>query len=234
MLRSDAAAHSVAVPAVMADPYTRPNSLPFRCRAKRFAVVRALIERVLAEKGRCRILDLGGTERYWDIAGSFLTEKNISIDVLNIEAVHTQGQCFRSLAGDAANLGDLADRSYDLVHSNSVIEHVGTWDRMTKMAANVRRLAPRYYVQTPNFWFPLEPHFRAPFFHWLPEQLRYRIYLQTSLGFRGKALSVDAAMRSIQGASLLDRRQMETLFPDAEIKGERLCLMTKSWMAVRG
>jgi hypothetical protein len=143
------------------------------------------------------------------------------------------GGQFHSLTGDASDLGDLDDMSYDLVHSNSVIEHVGSWDRMMRMAANVRRLAPRYYVQTPNFWFPLEPHFRAPFFHWLPEQIRYRIYMHRSLGFRGRAPSVDAAMRSIQGACLIDQAQMRALFPDAQIKRERFCLMTKSWMAIR-
>jgi hypothetical protein len=234
MLSSDAAVLPVAVPTPIADPYVRPTSLPFRLRARRFAIVRRLIERTLAEKARCRILDLGGTERYWSIAGPFLDENDISIDVLNIEAEPMSRGPFRSLTGDAAGLGELADMSYDLVHSNSVIEHVGGWDRMARMAANVRRLAPRYYVQTPNFWFPLEPHFRTPFFHWLPEQVRYRLYTRKSLGFRGRAPSIDAAMRSIQGAYLLDKRQMQTLFPDAEIKGERLFGLTKSWMAVRG
>lgn len=218
---------------LLADPYARPSSLPYRFRSRRFAVVQTLIETTLAEKGHCRILDLGGTERYWDIAGSLVERPGVSIDLVNLDLVAVRRPCFRSLAGDASGLGDLADMSYDLVHSNSVIEHVGTWDRMMRMAENVRRLAPRYYVQTPNFWFPLEPHFRTPLFHWLPEQLRYRIYMRKRLGFRGKAVSVDQAMRSIQGACLLDRRQMLALFPDAEIKRERVLGLTKSWMAVR-
>ncbi len=221
-------------PAGLAEPYPRVNSLPYRFRQKRFQSIQPLIEAILAEKGSCRILDLGGIEHYWAIAGSFLSAHDISIDLVNIEAVPVKGKQFRSFAGDASGLSDFADMSYDLVHSNSVIEHVGTWDRMVMMAENVRRLAPRYYLQTPNFWFPLEPHFRMPFFHWLPEQLRYRIYMRKSLGFRGKAPSVDAAMRSIQGACLLDRRQMQALFPDAEIKSERLLGLTKSWMAIRG
>jgi hypothetical protein len=221
-------------PNLRSDPYAQPSSLPYRFRSRRFATVRALIERSLAETGRCRILDLGGTERYWDISGSLLEHPGIAIDLVNLDVCAVRRTCFRSLAGDASDLGGLADGSYDLVHSNSVIEHVGTWDRMMKMADNVRRLAPRYYVQTPNFWFPLEPHFRTPFFHWLPEQVRYRIFMSKSLGFRGKAPSVDAAMRSLQGACLLDRRQMQALFPDADIRRERVMGLTKSWMAVRG
>lgn len=233
MMNPQVAALNKAVPHTPAELYARPTSLPYKFRQKRFATVRALIERSLAEKGTCRILDIGGTERYWDIAGPFLTQNAITIDLMNLEATQVEHTRFRSIAGDASNLVDLVDMSYDLVHSNSVIEHVGSWDRMVKMAENVRRLAPRYYLQTPNFWFPFEPHFRAPFFHWLPEQVRYRIYMRKSLGFRGKAPSVDAAMRSIQGACLLDKRQMQTLFPDAQIKGERVLGLTKSWMAVR-
>lgn len=216
------------------DPYAQPSSLPYRFRARRFATVKSLIEGTLAAKGSCRILDLGGTERYWDIAGDLFARPGVSVDLVNIEAMPVTRSAFRSFAGDAAGLAEFDDMSYDLVHSNSVIEHVGTWDRMAMMAENVRRLAPRYYVQTPNFWFPLEPHFRAPFFHWLPEQLRYRIFMNMRLGFRGQAPSVDAAMRSIQGACLLDQRQMRALFPDATIKRERVAGLTKSWMAVRG
>lgn len=220
-------------PALPVDPYAQPSSLPYRFRARRFAAVKSLIETTLAAKGHCRILDLGGTERYWDVAGDLVSRPGVEIDLVNLDTTPVGRSMFRSFAGDASDLAMLDDMSYDLVHSNSVIEHVGTWERMMRMADNVRRLAPRYYVQTPNFWFPLEPHFRAPFFHWLPEQLRYRVYMNMRLGFRGKAPSVDAAMRSIQGACLLDQRQMRALFPDADIRRERVIGLTKSWMAVR-
>jgi Methyltransferase domain len=216
------------------DPYERQSSLPYAFRRERFRHVAALIDQIIAEKGHCRILDVGGTEQYWKIAGDTLAARNIHIDLLNIEAPPVVSPLFTSLTGDASDLPDMADRTYDLVHSNSVIEHVGSWNRMVAMAANVRRLAPRYYLQTPNFWFPLEPHFRTPFFHWLPEQIRYRILLRTPLGFRGQAFTVDEAMRSIQGAYLLDRRQMAALFPDARLERERFFGLTKSHIVIRG
>ncbi len=140
---------------------------------------------------------------------------------------------FKSLAADATDLSGFADNSFDIVHSNSVIEHVGNWDRMCRMAGHVRRLAPVYFLQTPSFWFPYEPHFRFPGFHWLPEQARAHLLMRFNLGFGGKRATYDAAMRGVQSAYLLSERQMRVLFPDAEIMKERAFGLTKSFMAVR-
>ena len=104
---------------------------------------------------------------------------------------------------------------------------------MTRMAHNVRRLAPIYFVQTPNFWFPYEPHFRFPCFHWLPEQVRAELLLRLNLGFGGRRKTYDAAMRGVQSAALLSSRQLRELFPDAELVKERAFGLSKSFMAIR-
>lgn len=213
--------------------YGDPRALSFRFRAERFRRLRPLIERIVAEKGKARIADLGGTAYYWNIFGSFVADTPVEIDLYNLEHVPTGSPKLRSLIGDATRLDHLDDMSYDLVHSNSVIEHVGNWDAMTRMAAHVRRLAPAYYVQTPNFWFPYEPHFRFPVFHWLPQQVQYRLLLRLNLGFGGRRHSLDAAMRGLQSTSMLDHRQVASLFPDARIDREYFLGLTKSLMAIR-
>ncbi|MFM9939487.1 MAG: methyltransferase domain-containing protein [Hyphomicrobiaceae bacterium] len=217
----------------VAATYGNANSLPFQFRRKRFEHIKPLIEATIARKGACRIADIGGTAYYWSIFGDYVASRPIEIHLYNLEAAPTNNPKIKSFKGDATRLDDIADNSYDVVHANSVIEHVGTWDAMSRMSGHVRRIAPAYYVQTPNFWFPYEPHFRAPLFHWLPEQVRARLLMQFNLGFGGRRTSFDAAMRGVQSAVLIDRRQMRELFPDAEIRGERVVGLTKSLMAVR-
>tara|TARA_R110002167_G_scaffold67979_10_gene192034 strand:- start:434 stop:1102 length:669 start_codon:yes stop_codon:yes gene_type:complete len=217
----------------MRDPYGNRKSLEFGFRSKRFSHVARLIHATLAEKGSCRILDVGGTETYWKIGAELIAGHNVRIDLLNLQSVETSGPAFTSLVGDACDLSHIADNSYDLCHSNSVIEHVGDWADMKRAANEISRIAPRYFVQVPYFWFPLEPHFRAPFFHWLPEQLRYRLLLRMNLGFHRRSANVDDAMRAIQSAKLLDRAQLASLFPEAEIAVERVALFIKSLMAIR-
>lgn len=213
--------------------YLDPRSRSFQFRQRRFAAVRALIDDIVARKGRCRIADIGGTDYYWRIADDLLETAPVEIDLYNLQAKPLSAGKVRSLVGDATRLDHVADDAYDLVHSNSVIEHVGGWSDMVAMAGHVRRIAPAYYVQTPNFWFPYEPHFRAPIFHWLPEQVRARLLMRFNLGFGGRRETLDAAMRGVQSARMIDRAQIAALFPDAEIRNERFCGLTKSLMAVR-
>ena len=193
--------------------YIEKKSLPYQFREKRFQLIKPLIERIIREKGRCRIADIGGTAYYWKIAEEFVAKSAIEIHLFNLAHVDVPNAKFKSVIANACDLGDCADMSFDLVHSNSVIEHVGNWDAMTRMAANVRRLAPAYYVQTPNFAFPFEPHFRFPFFHWLPEQVRAGLLMRFNLGFGGKRMSYDAAMRGVQSAYLLNARQFRDPLP---------------------
>lgn len=215
-------------------PYGDQKSMPFRFRQKRFAHVQRLIDAVIAEKGSCRILDIGGEAIYWEIAEDYIAQRNVEITLLNLAEERVPSSKFRSVQGDATRLGHLEDNSFDLVHSNSVIEHVGTWGNMEEMARHVRRLAPRYFVQTPNFWFPIEPHMRVPAFHWLPEQIRYRILMNFDIGFAPRRKTVAHAVRDVQSIFLLDRRQVAELFPDATIEIERVLYLAKSIMAIRG
>lgn len=213
-----------------------PNSLVSRFRRARSRRIVELIEAIHAEKGAVRIIDLGGEANYWRLFDlDLLKTKNVHITLINPGGTGDvwDSSLFDEIDADACSLPQYADHSFDLVHSNSVIEHVGDWPRMEAFAAECRRLAPRYYVQTPYFWFPIEPHFSAPFFHWRSEQSRARALMRRAHGFSQKAPDVGAAMRDVQHARLLDKTQFRFLYPDAAHHDEKVGPLTKSLIAVR-
>jgi hypothetical protein len=212
-----------------------PNSLAMRFRRARAKRVVELITAIHAERGAVRILDLGGEPGYWRLYDrGFLQSKAVTIHLVNPAPQAVDDPLFTTAVGDACHLPEIAAGEFDLVHSNSVIEHVGDWTRMEAFAAEVRRLAPRYYVQTPYFYFPIEPHFSAPFFHWRSEQARARMLLRKRRGWCERAGDVGEAMRTVQHARLLDKTQFRFLFPDAHHVDERAAGLTKSLIALRG
>lgn len=217
-----------------------PRSLSTRFRQKRDRRLRELITLVAAGRPGIRILDVGGSVEYWRRVGlDFLREVNAEIVVMNVTAFELKAQgadakLFQMVVGDACDLSAYPDGAFDLVHSNSVIEHVGNWARMKQFAAETRRVGRNYYVQTPYYWFPVEPHFyRAPMIHWMPRPLAARILTTFPVTYSGRTRSLDAAFGVLDGTQLIDRRQFSMLFPDAEIFAERLAGLTKSNIAIR-
>lgn len=222
---------------VHADPFVekqRNDSWSKWFRRRRFAAIERQIEAIAEARGACRILDLGGRPEYWQQALPVLQRCGAHVTIVNIERTQPEPlPLFDFHYGDACDLSQYADAQFDLAHSNSLIEHLGTWDNMRRCAAEIRRVADAYYVQTPNFWFPYEPHFRAPFFHWLPEQVRARLITRFALGYFNRARSIDKAMINVESVRLIDRAQMAILFPDAEIDIERFVGLAKSLIATR-
>jgi ubiquinone/menaquinone biosynthesis C-methylase UbiE len=139
----------------------------------------------------------------------------------------------QSVAGDATNLHMFADRSFDLVFSNSVIEHLFTWENQQKMAAEVQRVSKRFFIQTPNYWFPVEPHWVFPFFQYLPFPLRVFLTHNFSLGHIQKCLSKREAIEQVKEIRLLSLQEMKQLFPDASIYAEKFVGMNKSFIAYK-
>jgi hypothetical protein len=192
-----------------------------------------MIDDAVAERGFCRIVDLGGNAEYWLDLEEVWRGRPVEITTVNLRAGAATDSRFHAVVGDCRSLPQFRDGAFDLVHSNSVIEHVGRWNDMRAMANEVRRLAPRYFVQTPNFWFPLEPHFRVPFFHWMPEPLRYALVRARANGAFPRAETPDDAMRFLEDSILLDAKRMATLFPEASIEREWIFGLPKSLIAVR-
>ena len=214
----------------------RPDSPENPFRRRRIAELNTLIAAVHARKPTCRIIDIGGTRDFWFTWRNHVKLDGVEIDCVNMDETHASASGYDAITlkkGDARNLDWAGDGAYDIAFSNSVIEHVGTFRDMRRMAAEVRRVAVRYIVQTPYYWFPIEPHMRAPMVHWLPESVIYRLSMLTRLGFYERQRTVLGAMGVVQDARLLDVGQMRALFPDAVIEKERVLGLVKSITAVR-
>lgn len=213
------------------DGYEKAASSRFRLA--RFSYFIDLVKSIPNMDRPLRILDVGGVEAYWsDKRG--LIPRPVEITLLNLEPAPSVGVGFFSLQGNGCNMPEFTNNSFDVIHSNSVIEHVGKWADMMLMAKEIRRVAPSYFVQTPYFWFPFEPHARTPILHWLPDSLKFRLVMARKCGpYWSKAATVDEAMRTIQSSQLIDKRMFSALFPDAEIVPEKFLGFTKSLMAIR-
>jgi hypothetical protein len=202
-------------------------------RRRRLAGFLNVVDEVLKTRGECRVLDLGGEVGYWAGLQDLWTDRPMRVTLINRMPQQSPDERLVSLVGDACAMPDIADKSYDVVHSNSVLEHVGDWSAKRRMAAEARRLAPRYFVQTPNYWFPMEPHFRTMFIHWLPRPMARAMVMRSGRGCFHQARSVDEAYWMLDDSSLLDMRDMSELFPDAKIMREKIAGLTKSLTAVR-
>jgi hypothetical protein len=121
-----------------------------------------------------------------------------------------------------------------VVFSNSVIEHLFTFEAQAAMAREVTRVGRAFCVQTPNFWFPLEPHFLVPGWQWLPEAARVALIRRRACGWRGPCPDLDDARATVREVRLMRRRELERLFPGATIEEERLGGLVKSFVVHGG
>jgi hypothetical protein len=207
-----------------------PESFSNRMRAKRFR----LFERLAQPLARpLRIIDLGGTNEFWENRG-WADRDDVQITTVNLVAEQRRHANIEPRVGDATDLIDVADQSYDVAFSNSVIEHLFTLDAQVAMAREVRRVASAYWIQTPNYWFPMEPHFHVPGWQWLPESMRVWTIQRTRCGWCGPCADPALARELVREVRLMTRHELQRVFPEAKIISERFAGLVKSWIVVGG
>jgi hypothetical protein len=179
-----------------------------------------------------RILDVGGTPANW-----LLAEVSPQVTLLNMP----RGQeCvehgFSFVSGDGCQL-PFRDQSFEIVFSNSVIEHVGSPLQQRRFAEEIRRVGKNYWVQTPNRWFPIEPHLLTPLVHWLPRNLQRAWVTKWTVWDWVERPSPDRREfyihHFLEDIRLLSASELAASFPDAEIVRERSLGWTKSLIAVK-
>jgi SAM-dependent methyltransferase len=141
-----------------------------------------------------------------------------ALDITGVDLVARPEYAGPFVQADAAQRLPFDDAAFDLAYSSSVVEHVEP-ERRSAFAAEVRRVARGWFVQTPAWSFPIEPHALLPFAHWLAPTLR-RPYWR--LGAAG----------SWEDIHLLRRAELAALFGEP-ILAERFGGLVKSWIALR-
>lgn len=209
---------------------TNQDSLAVKLRKKRFGVFRALMQQLPKP---ITILDVGGTQQFWESVDC-TDPSSVAVTLVNVVDCPATRENFSTTIGDARLMRQFNDGQFDVVFSNSVIEHVGTWEDQCSMAKEVVRIGKHYVVQTPNYYFPIEPHFLVPGFQFLPFRLRVFLLQHFNLGWVKKVperLQAEAVVREVR---LLTKREMQLLFPGGKISEEKFCGMTKSFTAYGG
>lgn len=197
-------------------------------RKKRFA---QFVSRIQPQPHE-RVLDIGGYPSTWEGQQHLVAEIHIA-NVHEITPPADPGNVHLQIADGCAL--PFADHSFDIVFSNSVIEHVGDFERQQAFAREVSRVGGRLWVQTPAREFWIEPHFMTPFIHWLPPGWQHR--LARNFTVWGWLTRPDARQVAdfINDIRLLTHADMVRLFPGCAILREKVCLglFTKSYIAVR-
>jgi hypothetical protein len=178
-----------------------------------------------------RVLDVGGTASLWG-----LLPVQPLVTILNLPRAAPERSGFDLVFASGCAL-PFADRSFDIVFSNSVIEHVGDPASQGRFADEIRRVARGYFVQTPNRWFPVEPHLLTPLIHFLPRAWQGPIVRRFTVWQWMERPSEDRRAFYIEhylnDIRLLSHGDMARLFPDATVIRERWWGWTKSLIAVR-
>lgn len=201
------------------------GALSWQMRRTRFSLFRSLLASIPRPT---RILDVGGTPEFWDRMG-ISEDSGVRVVLLNLERREVTRRCFTSVAGDARDLHPFEEGEFDVVFSNSVLEHVGSYEDQRRMAAEVRRVGRRYFVQTPNRAFPIEPHFLFPGFQLMPTDAQVFLVRHFDLGWMKRRSSAEEALALVRSIRLLTEQEVRQLFPGATMVRESLLGLTKSF-----
>ncbi len=170
--------------------------------------------RLMAPRDGLRVLDLGGQPEIWDGVGA-----RLNITILNLPGIansqHRSHHQISYVEGDACNMPEYQSGDFDLVFSNSVIEHVGSTEKRTMFAREVRRLNAPFWVQTPYKYYPIEAHCGMPFWWLYPKS--WRDYFLNRW-----RRQLPAWTDMVEGTDIVSVQEIKSLFPTATVFKEWL------------
>jgi hypothetical protein len=192
-----------------------------------------LLQQWLPLQGHERILDIGSQvdphsrqvlERYSD--PSRITAANIVPE--HLAAIRAAFPGVHTVLCDARQM-PFRDREFDIVYSNAVIEHVGDLASQQRMADEVRRVGKRWFLTTPNRWYPFEFHVRMPLISWLPPRWMHRAARLCGYDHIQRRYRIGTDHSDVQ---LLTARQLRRMFPDSLVLKPRVTFWPETLVVV--
>tara|TARA_B100000963_G_scaffold169373_1_gene147272 strand:- start:12328 stop:12984 length:657 start_codon:yes stop_codon:yes gene_type:complete len=175
------------------------------------------------------ILDLGGKVKFWEnrnLSGN----PNFLITIINLESEKSGYPNIETKVGNILELKSFKKKSFDIVFSNSVIEHLYNFENQKKIASEILRIGKKHIIQTPNKYFFIEPHYIFPFFQYLPSKIQYKILTKTKLS-RLRKWDKKFARQYLKEIRLLTLNELKEIFPGSKIYQEKFFGMSKSFTA---
>lgn len=193
-----------------------------------------LFQDVMRPQATCRILDVGGEANgTLELLDTYPWPHQVSL--VNVQADHVAAVRCRypevdARTGDARRL-PWPDKAFDIVYSNAVIEHVGTWADQQAMAREIMRVGKCWFVTTPNRWYPFEFHMRLPFVPWLPRIFQPWCGRIVQYGHIKHRYVFGVKAEAVRLLSVGDLRR---LFPGSRIIRQRVTFMPETLIVVGG
>ncbi|MEZ5988033.1 MAG: class I SAM-dependent methyltransferase [Planctomycetota bacterium] len=179
-----------------------------------------------------RILDVGGQvdARGQQILDTHPWKRNLTVlnlDPQHLRRIEAEYPEVTTVEGDATKL-PFADKSFDLVYSNAVIEHMPSPQAQRDMAREIQRVGKAWFVTTPNRWYPFEFHHRLPFVTWLPRPLMQGLVRVVSYNHVERGYRFNQRQDRIL---LLTARQLRRLFPGSRLVPVQITFMPETLIA---
>ena len=190
---------------------------------------------IYPDLGNYSVLDVGGRPFMWDLLRAEYNVAPKQLVLLNTpsETALPTSENYTVKIADGCDL-PYPDQSFDLVFSNSVIEHVGKKEEMAQFSSECDRVGKNIYIQTPNRWFPVDAHLGVAFIHWLPRPLYKKLcFLSLRYPFTinnpSEKKNFDLEFETTR---LLTLSQLKRLFPQKRIVPEKFLFFIKSFVVV--
>lgn len=198
-----------------------------------------LFYKIIKPTSETKVLDVGAEidpngQRGVQLIDSYrwkdkLTAINTSAE--HVELIKRHYPEIEAVVGDACAL-PWPDKYFDAVYSNAVIEHVGNFEKQKRMAAEIMRVGKRWFVTTPNRWYPFEFHMRLPFVTWLPRH--GYLWAGSIVSYNSARSKYTFRMKKYGSIRLMTAKELERCFPSSTIIKQRVTFMTETLIAVGG